>query len=75
MDERLNRFKFCDLWLYPYLDRVFSRLPENLREEILNNKDFQIVSYATFSDICGYTHYTETMGDLASRACPRHTEM
>ena len=54
MDERLNRFKFCDLWLYPYLDRVFSRLPENLREEILNNKDFQIVSYATFSDICGY---------------------
>lgn len=54
MDERLNRFKFCDPWLYPYLDKVFSRLPENLREEILNNEGFQIISNATLPDICGH---------------------
>jgi len=53
MDARLNRFKFCDAWLYPYLDRVFLRLPENLREEILNNEGFQILSNATLPDICG----------------------
>lgn len=54
MDERLSRFKFCDSWLYPYLDRIFLRLPENLREEILNNEGFQIISNATLSDICGH---------------------
>jgi hypothetical protein len=54
MDERLSRFKFCDSWLYPYLDRVFSRLPENLREEFLNNESFQIISSATLPDICGH---------------------
>ena len=54
MDERLSRFQFCDSWLYPYLDRVFLRLPENLREEILNNEGFQILSNATLPDICGH---------------------
>ena len=54
MDERLSRFKFCDSWLYPYLDRIFLHLPENLREEILNNEDFQIISNDTLSDICGH---------------------
>jgi hypothetical protein len=53
MDERLNRFQFCDGWLYPYLDRVLARLPENLREDMLNNKGFQIISDAAFPDICG----------------------
>lgn len=57
MDERLNRFKFCDPWLYPYLDRVFSRLPESLREEILNNEGFQIISNATLSDMCGFVFH------------------
>jgi hypothetical protein len=57
MDERLSRFKFCDSWLYPYLDRIFLRLPENLREEILNNEGFQIISNATLSDICGHFFY------------------
>ena len=54
MDERINRFQFCDAWLYPYLERVFLRLPENLREEILNNEGFQIISDATLPDICGH---------------------
>lgn len=54
MDQRLSRFQFCDSWLYPFLDRVFSRLPENLREEILNDEGFQIISDATLPDICGH---------------------
>ena len=54
MDERISRFQFCDTWLYPYLERVFLRLPENLREEILNNEGFQIISNATLPDICGH---------------------
>ena len=54
MDERLSRFIFCDSWLHPYLDRVFSRIPEDLREEILKNEGFQIVSNATLPDICGH---------------------
>ncbi len=54
MDERLSRFTFCDTWLYPYLNKVFSRLPENLREELLNNEGFQIMSNATFPDVCGH---------------------
>ena len=54
MDERLSRFQFCDAWLYPYLDKVFLRLPENLREEILKNEGFQILSNETLPDICGH---------------------
>jgi hypothetical protein len=54
MDEKIKRFQFCDSWLYPYLDRVFVRLPENLREEILNNEGFQILSNGTLPDICGH---------------------
>ena len=53
MDDRFSRFKFCDSWLYPYLDKVLSRLPKKLREEILNNDGFQIISDAVLSDICG----------------------
>jgi hypothetical protein len=59
MDKRVSRFKFCDSWLYPYLEEVFLRLPENLREEILNNDGFQIISNATLSDLCGeFFHFT-----------------
>ena len=54
MDDKLSRFKFCDSWLYPNLDKVLLRLPKNLREEILNNEGFQIISNANLSDICGH---------------------
>ena len=54
MDERLRRFQFCESWLYPHLDRVFSRLPEGLREEILTDEGFQILSNAALPDICGH---------------------
>jgi hypothetical protein len=54
MDERLGRFKYCDPRLYPYLDRVFSRLPPDFREEILNDHGFQFISDATLPDVCGH---------------------
>ena len=53
MDDRFSRFKFCDPWLYPYLDRVLSRLPAMLREEILANEGLQLISDASLADICG----------------------
>ena len=54
MDDRLNRFKFCDSWLYPYINVVFARLPENIRDEILDDTGFQILSSAALSDECGH---------------------
>lgn len=36
MDKRMTRFKHCDSRLYPYLDKVLARLPEQVREELLN---------------------------------------
>jgi hypothetical protein len=62
MDERLGRFKYCDPRLYPYLDKVFARLPEGHREEILNNTGFQIISDLTLPDICGHCfHFDEPL--------------
>lgn len=44
MDERLNRFKLCDLRFYPYLGRIMERLPEEVREIFLNDRSFQILT-------------------------------
>ena len=44
MDKRINRFKICDFRFYPYLARVFERLPEEVREKILNDTSFQILA-------------------------------
>jgi hypothetical protein len=54
MDQRIGRFKYCDPRLYPYLDKVFSRLPGELRDEILDNESFQIIADASLPDICGH---------------------
>lgn len=42
MDKRINRFKICDLRFHPYLVRVIDRLPEQVREDFLNNTSFQL---------------------------------
>jgi hypothetical protein len=42
MDERINRFKLCDLHFYPYLTSVIERLPEQVRNEVLDDNGFQI---------------------------------
>ena len=44
MDQRINRFKLCDLRFYPFLRRVLGRLPEETREIVLNDMTFQILT-------------------------------
>ena len=49
MDSRMARFLYCDPSFYPYLEEVLSRLPEGVRENILNKKSFQIAVKKNFS--------------------------
>jgi len=44
MDERINRFKLCDLNFHPYLSSVIERLPEDVRDEVLEDTSFQILT-------------------------------
>ena len=44
MDKRINRFKICDPRYHPYLVRVIERLPEEVRENFLNNTSFQLLA-------------------------------
>ena len=44
MDQRINRFKLCDLRFIPFIERVVERLPENVRDLVLNDMSFQILT-------------------------------
>ncbi len=44
MSKRIQRFKLCDLRFHPYLKRVIERLPEEVREIVLNDMSFQILT-------------------------------
>jgi len=44
MSTRIQRFKLCDLRFHPYLRRVIDRLPEDVREIVLNDMSFQILT-------------------------------
>jgi hypothetical protein len=44
MSARIQRFKLCDLRFHPYLRRVIERLPEDVREIVLNDMSFQILT-------------------------------
>lgn len=44
MDQRINRFKLCDLRFIPFIDRVIERLPEDVRDIVLNDMTFQILT-------------------------------
>ena len=37
MSERIQRFKLCDIRFFPYLRGVIERLPEEVREIVLND--------------------------------------
>jgi hypothetical protein len=44
MDNRINRFKICDFRFFPYLSTVFERLPQTVRDGVLNDEHFQILA-------------------------------
>ena len=44
MDKRIDRFKLCDLRFYPYLRRIIERLPEEVKEIVLNDLSLQILT-------------------------------
>lgn len=44
MDPRINRFKLCDLRFHSHLTRVIERLPEPVREAVLRDTGFQILT-------------------------------
>lgn len=52
MDKRIDRFKLCDLRFLPHLNRVIERLPENVQEDLLNDKSFQILTDDDALDAC-----------------------
>ena len=52
MDQRFTRFKFCDSRFFPYLERVMNRLPDKVKEEVLNNGALQILADEDVPDTC-----------------------
>jgi len=52
MSERIQRFKLCDLRFHPYIKRVFERLPEEVREIVLNDMSFQILTDDEIFEAC-----------------------
>lgn len=53
MEKRLLRFKYCDSKFYPYLEKVLNRLPVEIKEDILNDKNLQIFGDREFSKLIG----------------------
>jgi len=52
MSARIQRFKLCDLRFHPYLRRVIERLPEEIREIVLNDMSFQILTDDDIFEAC-----------------------
>jgi hypothetical protein len=44
MEQRFARFKYCDSRFFPYLERVVNRLPDKVKEDVLNNNALQILA-------------------------------
>ncbi|UCD81224.1 MAG: hypothetical protein JSW26_07305 [Desulfobacterales bacterium] len=44
MDPRIKRFKLCDLKFQPHLSNVIERLPKSVREAVLEDSSFQILT-------------------------------
>lgn len=65
MDERIARFKNCDARFYVYLERVFARLPQDIRDGILDDESLQILADSELPNICGrhlkFHHPVETL--------------
>ena len=52
MSQRIQRFKICDLRFHPYIKRVMERLPEEVREIVLNDMSFQILTDDEIFEAC-----------------------
>jgi hypothetical protein len=52
MDRRINRFKICDFRFYPHLAKVFERLPDDVRDKVLNDTSFQILTDENMLNAC-----------------------
>jgi len=52
MDQRFARFKFCDSRLFPHLEKVMNRLPDKIKEDVLNDQALQILADEDALDAC-----------------------
>jgi predicted SprT family Zn-dependent metalloprotease len=52
MDQKFAGFKFCDSRLFPYLEKVMNRLPDQVQEDVFNNQALQILADETTLDAC-----------------------
>lgn len=48
MDSRLSRFTYCDKRFHPYLEKVLNQMPDDVRDNILENRNLQILSDDNF---------------------------
>lgn len=68
MDDRLKRFSACDHRLYPYIDKVLGRLPEHVKEQILNDASFEFISmYEKISRFCLFDASIKKLAILKER--------
>ena len=58
MDQRLARFN-CDPRFHPYLEKVLTRLPQKIREELLDDLGFQVVGDEQMSKHCALSYAFE----------------
>jgi hypothetical protein len=56
MDSIIQRFQWCDNRFYPYLEKVLNRVPDQVRQDILDIKKFEIISDDDFLSAHGL-HY------------------
>ena len=56
MDTIIQRFQWCDNRFYPYLEKVLNRVPGQVRQDILDKKEFEIISDDDFLSAHGL-HY------------------
>ena len=52
MDPEFARFKFCDSRFFPYLEKVMNRLPDKVKEDVLNNTALQILADEESFETC-----------------------
>jgi hypothetical protein len=78
MDKRINRFKLCDIRFYPYLARIIQRLPDEVREDVLSDESFQLLSDDEIIEACvlryDFSHPAKSLVYLNSKILmePRH---